>query len=287
MVLTAQQVKALQRRNAQLEEENLILKKPLQSSRHTQTTIRICPGAFQPAPYLHSLPGTQRPPQRLLPLHKRQPSAREQENQRIRQKILEIYAKTGQRLGCRKIKLCLARDFCISISESRVYRLMKEMNLPKMSTVKPPRPPKQPDDPQPFQNLLAQKFDQPAPNLVWVCDFTYVRVGQRFCYLCVILDLFARRVIAYRISTRLDRFLALHTLRDAVRNRGVSQGVMFHSDRGAQFTSADFRKELDSLHMVPSFSRKGHPYDNAVMECFFKYLKKRSWIGGIFILWTN
>lgn len=49
---------------------------------------------------------------------------------------------------------------------------------------------------------------------------------------------------------------------------------MFHSDRGAQFTSADFRKVLDSLHMVQSFSKKGHPYDNAVMECFFKYLKK-------------
>jgi|UPI00030B2C59 putative transposase len=50
---------------------------------------------------------------------------------------------------------------------------------------------------------------------------------------------------------------------------------MFHSDRGAQFTSADFRKVLDSLHMVQSFSKKGHPYDNAVMECFFKYLKKQ------------
>lgn len=47
-----------------------------------------------------------------------------------------------------------------------------------------------------------------------------------------------------------------------------------HSDRGSQFTSADFRKELDALHMVQSFSKKGHPYDNAVMECFFKYLKK-------------
>ena len=49
---------------------------------------------------------------------------------------------------------------------------------------------------------------------------------------------------------------------------------MFHTDRGSQFTSSDFRKEIDSLHMVQSFSAKGHPYDNAVMECFFKYLKK-------------
>ena len=49
---------------------------------------------------------------------------------------------------------------------------------------------------------------------------------------------------------------------------------MFHTERGSQFTSFDFRKEIDSLHMVQSFSAKGHPYDNAVMECFFKYLKK-------------
>lgn len=56
--------------------------------------------------------------------------------------------------------------------------------------------------------------------------------------------------------------------------RGISKGDMFHSDRGSQFTSLDFRKELDKLNMVQSFFVKVHPYDNAVMECFFKYLKK-------------
>mgnify|MGYP005756198773 CR=1 FL=1 len=65
---------------------------------------------------------------------------------------------------------------------------------------------------------LSPKFDQPIPNLVWVCDFTYVRVGQRFCYLCIILDLFARELVAYRVSARLDWFLALDTLRDSVRS---------------------------------------------------------------------
>lgn len=82
------------------------------------------------------------------------------------------------------------------------------------------------------------------------------------------------KVIACRVGKRIDRFLAIDTLRDAVRRRGVSEGVMFHTDRDSQFTSCDFRKEIDSLHMVQSFSAKGHPYDNAVMEYFFKYLKK-------------
>ena len=204
----------------------------------------------------------------------RQPSPRQRENQLLKQKILEIYAKTDKRLGSRKMKLCLAQEYCIFISEGRVYRLMKQMNLPKMSAVKPPKQKPSAEEVGVCTNLLAQQFNQPAPNLVWVCDFTYVRVGTRFFYLCVILDLYARKVIACRVGKRIDRFLAIDTLRDAVRRRGVSKGVMFHTDRGSQFTSSDFRKEIDSLHMIQSFSAKGHPYDNAVMECFFKYLKK-------------
>ena len=95
-----------------------------------------------------------------------------------------------------------------------------------------------------------------------------------FKQICAIIDLYARKVIACRVSAKIDRFLAIDTLRDAVRLRGISKGVLFHTDRGCQFTSADFRKVIDELGMVQSFSAKGHPYDNAVMECFFKYLKK-------------
>ena len=138
---------------------------------------------------------------------------------------------------------------------------MKQMNLPKMSTAKPPKLKSSAQETGVCTNLLAQQFNQPAPNLVWVCDFTYVRVGARFCYLCVILDLYARKVIACRVGKRIDRFLAIDTLRDAVQLRGVSKGILFHTDRGSQFTSSDFRKEIDSFHMIQSFSAKGHPYD--------------------------
>jgi len=192
----------------------------------------------------------------------------------IKRKILEIYAKADKRLGSRKIKICLARDYCIFISEGRVYRLMKEMKLPKMSTVKPPKSKVSADTIGECPNLLTRNFDQKAPNLIWVCDFTYVRVAGRFYYICVILDLFSRKVIACRVGSKIDRFLAIDTLRDAVRIRKHSAGIMIHTDRGSQFTSSDFRKELERLHMIQSFSAKGHPYDNAIMECFFKYLKK-------------
>ena len=203
-----------------------------------------------------------------------QPSHRQRENMEIRKRILEIYAQSDKRLGVKKITLCLAREHCITISEGRVYRLMKQMKLPKMSTVKPPKTAAGKEDTGVCQNLLAQRIDQKAPNLVWICDFTYVKVGRKFHYICAILDLYARKVIACRVGCKIDRFMVIDTLRDAVRLRGVSKGVMFHTDQGAQFTSRDFRKVIDELGMIQSLSAKDHPYDNDVMECFFKYLKK-------------
>lgn len=204
----------------------------------------------------------------------RSSSAREIENTKIRSYILEIYAKTDKRLGVHKTTVCLKQEYCINISDGRVRRLMQTMNLPKMSTVKPPKFKSVKEDVGTCDNILKQKFDQPAPNKVWVSDFTYIRVSNRFLYICAILDLYARKVIAYRVSNKIDRFLAIDTLNDAVKNRGTSSGIVFHTDQGSQFTSKDFRKEIDKFNMIQSFSKKGHPYDNAVMECFFKYLKK-------------
>lgn len=154
---------------------------------------------------------------------------------------------------------------------------MKSMSLPKMSTIKPFKPfvhkSKAASD-EHCKNILKQEFDQSEPNVVWVCDFTYIRAARRFYYLCAILDLFSRKVIAYKLSNKIDTQLAIDTLNLAVANRGKSDGIIFHTDRGCRFTAKKFRKHLDNLNMVQSFSEKGHPYDNAVMECFFKFLKK-------------
>lgn len=202
------------------------------------------------------------------------PSTRELENRAIRACILEIYAKADKRLGISKINLCLKRDYCINISDGRVYRLLKTMNLPKMSTVKKPKPAASGGNNGTCKNILAQQFEQPAPNLVWVSDFTYIKVGSKFYYLCAILDLYARKIVAYKVSQHINTKLALDTLYSAMAVRGEVSGLIFHTDRGSQFTSKEFRQVADSLNIVQSFSGKGHPYDNAVMECFFKYLKK-------------
>ncbi len=124
------------------------------------------------------------------------------------------------------------------------------------------------------QNILQQNFDQKEINAVWVSDFTYLKAGGKFVYLCVILDLFSRKVIAYGVSQKIDTNLAISTLQKAIDERKPKNPVIFHTDRGSQYTSEAFRKEADRHGLIQSFSAAGHPYDNAVMECFFKYLKK-------------
>lgn len=172
------------------------------------------------------------------------------------------------------MKNSLFSEYRINISTQRVYCLMKGMKLPKMSTIKPFEPKHKAASDENCPNILKQRFNPSEVNKVWVCDFTYLHAAGRFYCLCVILDLFSRKVIAYKLSSKLNTKLAIDTLDMAVASRNISEVLIFHSDRGCQFTSEAFRRHLDELNIVQSFSAKGHPYDNAVMECFFKYLKK-------------
>lgn len=145
------------------------------------------------------------------------------------------------------------------------------MNLPKMSTKKPRY--KSFSDFSSCCNKLQQRFDQKAPNLVWVSDITYLKAAGRWYYLCVIIDLFSRKVIAWDISSNINADLTIAVFKKAYAKRNSPQGLMFHSDQGTQYTAFEFRKLLDSSNTVQSFSKKGYPFDNAVAECFFKYLK--------------
>ena len=149
---------------------------------------------------------------------------------------------------------------------------MKTMELPALAAKRPKFKPFSADKEE-CVNLLQKKFEQAAPDIVWVSDITYIRAGGKFYYLCVIIDLFSRKVIAYKISARPDAQLVKDAFMDAYLKRDP-KGLMFHSDRGSQYTAFSFRKLLDNCNVVQSFSKKGHPYDNAVAESFFKFLKK-------------
>ena len=187
--------------------------------------------------------------------------------------ILQIYADYNKRLGAYKITYVLKRDYGINISVGRVYRLMKNLQLPRMSTDKPHHRGNHSDNGD-YTNHLHQEFNQKAPNIVWTSDFTYIKVNGKWYYLCIVMDLFSRKVISWHISGKPDVDLVMTAFKKAYAKRNTPSGLMFHSDRGSQYTAFAFRQLLDSLNVVQSFSKKGYPFDNACCECFFKYLKK-------------
>ena len=187
--------------------------------------------------------------------------------------ILHIYADYDKRLGAYKVAYILKRDYGINISVGRVYRLMNKLELPKMSTDRP-RQRYRSKDASDLKNLLSQSFSQEAPNIVWASDFTYLKADGKWYYLCIVMDLFSRKIISWHLSSKADVELVMTAFKLAYDKRDAPYGLMFHSDRGSQYTAFAFQKLLDELNVVHSFSKKGYPFDNACCECFFKYLKK-------------
>lgn len=122
-------------------------------------------------------------------------------------------------------------------------------------------------------NLLNRRFTADRPNKVWTSDITYVWTEEGWLYLAVVLDLFSRQIVGWAMGDRIDTALVLRAFRQAVMRRRPALGLIFHSDRGSQYASADFRKALKSCGAVQSMSNKGACYDNAVTETFFHTLK--------------
>jgi len=111
-------------------------------------------------------------------------------------------------------------------------------------------------------------------NQVWLSDITYIRIRTGFVYLAAILDAFSRRVIGYAISAKLDSSLTLEALHMAITGRRPGPGAIHHSDQGVQYASTEYVGELERHGFSISMARRGNPYENAVMESFFKTLKQ-------------
>ena len=123
-------------------------------------------------------------------------------------------------------------------------------------------------------NVVARKFNPEEPNQVWVGDLTYIPTSQGWLYLVVIIDCFSRKVVGWSMSSRASRHVVLEALRHAIKRRGVRPSLVFHSDRGIQYASKDYRSCLERNGIVASMSRKGNCWDNAVAESFFATLEK-------------
>jgi len=196
----------------------------------------------------------------------------------LRADVNRIFRKSRSSAGSRMITTMLNEEGVV-IGRFKVRRLMSELGLIckqpgphayKQATVE------RPDIP----NRLNRKFNVSHPDQAWCGDITYVWAGQRWSYLAVVLDLYARRVVGWALSDRPDAELVVKALNHAYEQRGKPTGVLFHSDQGSQYASRSFRQRLWRYRMEQSMSRRGNCWDNAPMERVFRSLKSE-WIPSL------
>jgi putative transposase len=124
-----------------------------------------------------------------------------------------------------------------------------------------------------YPNLLHDGFTPDGPDQLWVTDTICIRVRHGFVYLAAMLDAWSRKVIGYALSRHIDTRLCLAALDAALQIRRPPSGCIEHSDRGTQYSSADYRAAVRTCGLRGSMSRRGNPYDNAQAESLMKTLK--------------
>ena len=204
----------------------------------------------------------------------REPSSQAIQNERLKNRIIELYKEHRGMAGSPMITADLKDDDEFgNVSRNRVARLMRDMGL-KCKTVKKFVATTDSKHNEPVApNLLNRQFDVKSPDTVWVSDITYLKIGSKWYYLSVFIDLFSRSIVGWDLSDSLERFSVINALNKAIGRRNPGKGLMIHSDRGIQYASKDFKTVLNNNGFIQSMSRKGNCWDNAVAESFFHTLK--------------
>ena len=187
-------------------------------------------------------------------------------------KIKDIFFESDRIYGARKI-LRELRKRGIRTSRKHIRRLMDEAGLVPVTRRRIVNTTDSKHDLTIFPNLLQQNFSTSNINRIWVSDFTYIPTDEGWLYLCSVLDICSRRIVGWAVSKSIDRHLAIAALNNAVVNRKPEPEFIFHTDRGCQYASSDFRNAVAAAGGIQSMSAKGNPYDNACAESFFKSLK--------------
>lgn len=204
---------------------------------------------------------------------KRPPSAREQEDGKIAERIVAIYHQHKGRYGSPRIHEQL-RDEGIRVGRKRVIRLMKQAQLTAHHTTHRVMTTRANPAATPAENVLDRAFEAERPNEKWVADVTYIPTNRGWMYLAAVMDLYSRRIVGWAMAAKPDEHLVEQALAMAVTHRKPEAGLLHHSDRGCQYTSQAYQTFLKDHEIRVSMSRKGNCWDNAVMERFFGTLKR-------------
>lgn len=204
----------------------------------------------------------------------RRPSPRELSNRQLTVEIEAVWECSGRTYGAPRVFAWLRKQG-FTVSRKRVARLMRlqgwegESGRSRIRTTIVDRGARAATD------HLARRFNPPAPDVAWCGDITYLRTGQGWLFLATVIDLFSRRVIGWSIATHMRASLVIDALDMAVATRGHRvEGVVFHSDRGAQYTSDDFARRCEHHGVIQSMGATGVCWDNAPAESFFGTLKR-------------
>ena len=201
------------------------------------------------------------------------PGPRALENQKLTQAIQTLHAQSRQTYGSPRILVELRKQGH-RCGRNRVARIMHETGLCGRQKGRYRVRTTDSNHDQPIApNRLATAPKATAPNQIWVGDITYIETQEGWLYLAGILDLYSRKLVGWAMSERIDTELVLTALAMARLHRQPPAHLLFHSDRGVQYASGDYRQALRAGGLVASMSRKGNCYDNATMESFWSTLK--------------
>jgi transposase InsO family protein len=198
------------------------------------------------------------------------PSARAREERALGQELEKLFKDNRGRYGSPRMTKAL-REKGYKLGKNRVARLMRERKLAARKK-RAFRPKTTRSVEVAVPNQIAD-LEALAPDQIWVSDITYVATAEGWLYLAIILDLFSRRVVGWKLSESLDASLVCTALQNALVLRQPAKGLYFHSDRGSQYASHAIQKILQAIQAQPSMSGVGNCYDNAKAEAFFSTLK--------------
>lgn len=203
----------------------------------------------------------------------RRPAQRHHRDAALGERIEAIHDRSGGTYGSPRVHAQLAREG-IHVGRKRVERLMRHAGLQGAYLRKRTRSTTTPDpDAERAADWVRRDFTASAPNRLWVADISHIPTGQGPLWLATIRDAYSRRIVGWKTSDRQDTELVLGALEYAFWGRDTDGQLIYHSDRGSQYTAIRFTQHLADLGVQPSVGSVGDSYDNALAENFFATLK--------------
>lgn len=191
-------------------------------------------------------------------------------DEELGKEIKEVFEQNRRVYGCRKIKALLQRKGK-RVSKRRICRIMKDQGLRALLGKKRPTRVKSKPNEAETPNILDRRFDDQEQYAAVVSDLTYVRVGSKWNYMCILLDLHNREIIGYSVGTQKDAKLVYEAFASV--SIPLNRLQLFHTDRGNEFDNRLIDEMLQTFQIQRSLSKKACPYDNAVAEATFKLIK--------------